>query len=98
MTTQEEVIATWDAEADTWDTQEGTGEYSEWVHPKFWQASGLDRSNAKAMKVLDFGCGTGLLTEKLQKECGHVVSVDASPKMVAGVEKKVRCCWPWDNL
>lgn len=33
-------------------------------------------------RVLDFGCGTGLLTERLATRVGEVVAVDASPAMV----------------
>lgn len=33
-------------------------------------------------RVLDFGCGTGLLTERLAPRVREVVAVDASPAMV----------------
>lgn len=38
--------------------------------------------------MLDFGCGTGLLTERLSAEAAAVVAVDLSPKLVAQVEAK----------
>lgn len=40
-------------------------------------------------RVLDFGCGTGLLTEKLAPRCGQIVSVDTSARMVEVLRKKI---------
>ena len=40
-------------------------------------------------RVLDFGCGTGLLTEKLAPLCGHVVAVDTAAGMIEVLQSKV---------
>ena len=40
------------------------------------------------MRVLDFGCGTGLLTERLAQRVREVVAVDASPAMVGVLAAK----------
>ena len=47
----------------------------------------LDRA-WKSKRVLDFGCGTGVLTEKLVPLVGEVVAVDASPDMIGILLKK----------
>lgn len=39
-------------------------------------------------RVLDFGCGTGLLTEKLAPHCAEIVAVDTSQKMIDTLREK----------
>jgi len=43
-------------------------------------------------RVLDFGCGTGLLTSLLRRRggCQDVVAVDVSPKMIEVLDDKIR--------
>src|SRR6185503_21329779 len=36
-----------------------------------------------ARRVLDVGCGTGVLTERLARDAGLVVGLDVSPSMLA---------------
>jgi magnesium-protoporphyrin O-methyltransferase len=40
-------------------------------------------ADAQGMRVLDAGCGTGLMTEELAKRGATVVAADISPKLVA---------------
>lgn len=47
--------------------------------------------------MLDFGCGTGLLTEVLQNEVSKVICIDAAPLMVEQVEEKIRAR-EWNNV
>ena len=42
------------------------------------------------MDVLDFGCGTGLLTLRLQPFVRTITGIDTAPGMLAVLEKKVR--------
>ncbi len=42
----------------------------------------------KAMKVMDFGAGTGLLSFSIAPEVGHVVAVDTSEKMLDVLRSK----------
>lgn len=42
-----------------------------------------------AMDVLDYGCGTGLLTLALQPQTRHITGADTSAGMLAALEKKV---------
>ena len=45
-----------------------------------------------SMDVLDFGCGTGLLTIKLAAEVGHVTGADSSQGMLDVLTNKARLC------
>jgi ubiquinone/menaquinone biosynthesis C-methylase UbiE len=47
-------------------------------------------SLSKDMKVLDFGCGTGLVTLRLQPLVGAITGADSSPGMLAVLEEKIR--------
>jgi 2-polyprenyl-3-methyl-5-hydroxy-6-metoxy-1,4-benzoquinol methylase len=40
-------------------------------------------------RILDFGCGTGLLTEKIAPLCAQVVAVDTSDRMVDELRQKI---------
>lgn len=42
------------------------------------------------LEVLDFGCGTGLLTLQLRPLVGRITGADTSPGMLAALEAKVR--------
>jgi len=46
-------------------------------------------SELSLARVLDFGCGTGLLTEKLAPLCREVVALDSSVEMIKQLEVKV---------
>lgn len=41
------------------------------------------------LKALDFGCGTGLLTLRLQPRVGVITGADTSPGMLAALEAKI---------
>jgi ubiquinone/menaquinone biosynthesis C-methylase UbiE len=47
-------------------------------------------SLSKDMNVLDFGCGTGLVTLRLQPLVGAITGADSSPGMLAVLEEKIR--------
>ena len=94
-TNQEAVTAEWNNQAKDWDNEGyGPREYSAAVFPLMCDAIKLDQSAAADLKVLDFGCGSGLLTEKLQPMFGQVVCVDVAEKMVDHVlAKKAKHGW-----
>jgi cyclopropane fatty-acyl-phospholipid synthase-like methyltransferase len=62
-----------------------------------WEKTGLPPDGKDSLVVLDFGCGTGLLTEVLQKKAAQVICVDAAPLMVEQVEEKIRAR-EWKNV
>ena len=43
-----------------------------------------------AMTVIDFGCGTGLVSLALQPHAGRVIGIDSSPGMLSVLDEKVR--------
>lgn len=42
-------------------------------------------------RVLDLGCGDGVITKKLEPLCTHVVGVDASAAMIEEAKSKAGC-------
>ena len=68
----------WDDYADGWDTNEAVVSYSK----KAYQSL-LNVVDLKGRKVLDFGCGTGLLTEKVSDQASLVVAIDPPEKMIS---------------
>lgn len=72
----------WDDEAATWDTQPAVRAYSRAAFQSLQRVLTERGSSLDGARVLDFGCGTGLLTEQLAAEAERVVAVDVSPAMV----------------
>ncbi|MBD3670639.1 MAG: methyltransferase domain-containing protein [Gammaproteobacteria bacterium] len=73
----------WDDYAETWDTDDAVNLYSE----KAFQSLN-EVIDISGLRVLDFGCGTGLLSEKLAPEVDSIVAIDPSVKMVSVLESK----------
>ena len=78
----------WDAYADQWDDQVGTKAYARAAFVSLLsvlEEAGIELSGSR---VVDFGCGTGLLTEHLVNAGAEVVAVDTSPAMLAVLRAK----------
>ena len=73
----------WDAFADSWDSNDLTSLYADRAH-----AALTDIITLRDLRVLDFGCGTGLLTEKMSPNAEHIVALDGSVKMVERLKQK----------
>lgn len=73
----------WDAYAEGWDHNEVVVAYSEKAYASLVSSVYLDGAH-----VLDFGCGTGLLTEEIAQTAESVVAVDSSEKMIAVLNRK----------
>jgi 2-polyprenyl-3-methyl-5-hydroxy-6-metoxy-1,4-benzoquinol methylase len=84
---QQKVTAEWNGMAGEWDDL--AGGYAVGFYKKLWETTGLDPSETK-LTVVDFGCGTGILTSKLRNVCSNVVAIDASPKMIEALKDKIR--------
>ena len=82
-------INEWDELATKWDVNEDVREYAEKAFKSWAKNVAPGLLNLSKSRVLDFGCGTGLLAEKLAEHCGEVVAVDTSPKMVEVLKKKI---------
>jgi len=73
----------WDDSADTWDTNSNVIYYSDKAY-----ASLIDSVNIEGKRILDFGCGTGLLTERVSPLASSIVAIDTSPKMINVLQSK----------
>lgn len=81
----QENVSSWDASASGWDEDPTVAEYSSKAFASLAEVVDL---NDGRRHVLDFGCGTGLLTEKLSPLCSEIVCIDISPKMIEVLEGK----------
>jgi len=73
----------WDDYAEGWDSNEDVIAYSE----KAFRCL-FDAINLHGLRILDFGCGTGLLTEKLSPIAKEVLALDPSEKMISILNEK----------
>ncbi|OZG74485.1 methyltransferase [Hahella sp. CCB-MM4] len=73
----------WDDYAEGWDSNEDVISYSEKAYKTL-----IDIYKVSGARVLDFGCGTGLLTEKLSPHASEVVAIDPSEKMISVLNQK----------
>ena len=67
----------WDDYAEKWDSDKDVNTYSELAFESLSNVVNIENRN-----VIDFGCGTGLLTEKIVALANHVVAIDSSAKMI----------------
>jgi len=73
----------WDQYAEEWDTNEDVKVYSEKAYKTL-----LETFEIEGLNILDFGCGTGLLTEKMAPFANRILAVDSSEKMISVVKDK----------
>lgn len=74
----------WAEHAADWDTNPATVAYAEGAMDSLRDALPI----TPTQRVLDFGCGTGLLAERLAPHVADIVAVDASPAMVTRLRAK----------
>ena len=80
-----EIRKDFDKEAAKWDSNPGRVKLAHDVAAAIINAIKL----TKEMEVIDFGCGTGLLTLKLQPLVKNITGIDNSPGMLGVLESKV---------
>ena len=73
----------WDEYAEEWDANRDAITYSEKAYESL-----ANKVNIEGQNILDFGCGTGLLTERLSPLASSIVAIDTSPKMIAVLQSK----------
>jgi 2-polyprenyl-3-methyl-5-hydroxy-6-metoxy-1,4-benzoquinol methylase len=73
----------WDEYADGWDSNDDVVRYSEHAYQSLAELVKIEKTN-----ILDFGAGTGCLTEKLAQKAERVVALDTSLAMLSVLEKK----------
>ncbi|NOH82766.1 methyltransferase domain-containing protein [Vibrio sp. 03-59-1] len=73
----------WDEYAVNWEKDQATGQFSQSVFNELEKLINLED-----VRVLDFGCGTGLLSQKLSPLVKDIVAIDGSEAMVEELDKK----------
>ena len=73
----------WDDYAEGWESNSDVIAYSENAFQSL-----VDVIDCRGIRVLDFGCGTGLLSEKLSRYAREVVAIDPSEKMISVLNRK----------
>ncbi len=79
----------WDSYADGWDQDEGARAYAAAAFASLQAVLASASIELDGAEVVDFGCGTGLLTERLADLGAVVHAVDTSPAMLAVLDAKV---------
>lgn len=67
----------WDDFAEEWDLNPEVILYAENAFKSL-----IEEIDISFLNILDFGCGTGILTEKMSHSAGNVVAIDNSAKMI----------------
>jgi RimJ/RimL family protein N-acetyltransferase len=78
----------WDSYAPSWDADGGARAYSSAAFTSLRRILHDAEVALDDARVIDFGCGTGLLTERLVAAGATVEAVDTSTAMLAGVDSK----------
>ena len=78
----------WDERAKTWDRDERVRSYADQAFLALIEHVNVSDGEWKSKRALDFGCGTGLLTEKLAPLVREVIAVDTSPDMIDVLRNK----------
>ncbi len=73
----------WDQYAEGWDSNADAILFSENAYNSLCRISDLD-----GLAILDFGCGTGLLTERMASRAERVLALDSSAKMISVLRQK----------
>lgn len=73
----------WDDYAPDWDDNPQVGAYAAQAFEELENVLNLD-----GQRVFDFGCGTGLLSEKISARAKEVVALDSSTKMIEVLAQK----------
>lgn len=85
---------TWDDHARTWENV-GTRAYAEAAFASLEHLLSCRSTSLAGARVCDFGCGTGLLTERLADRCSSIDAVDTSTGMLDVLKAKAaRLQWP----
>ncbi len=79
----------WDEEAATWDKDPAVRAYAGAAFESLVAAAGAFSLKLTGARVCDFGCGTGLLTERLAERVARVDAVDSSGAMLAVLADKI---------
>jgi 2-polyprenyl-3-methyl-5-hydroxy-6-metoxy-1,4-benzoquinol methylase len=73
----------WDEYAESWDVDPTVEEYAINAFSEL-----LENIDINGLTVLDFGCGTGALTQLMSPTVKSVVAIDPSSEMIKNLDKK----------
>ncbi|MDC5805039.1 class I SAM-dependent methyltransferase [Vibrio europaeus] len=73
----------WDEVAANWDAENATNEYADKAFESLQKVVDL-----KGMHILDFGCGTGLLSQRMSPVAKDIVALDSSEAMIEQLDMK----------
>ncbi len=79
----------WDSHAKDWDQDEAPRAYARAAFSSLQELLAKGNLTLVGAHALDFGCGTGLLTEQLASAGATVHAVDTSPAMLDVLKSKV---------
>jgi len=82
-------INEWDDVAEEWDESDAVRAYAASAFESLERIAGASGMLLDGARVIDFGCGTGVLTERLVAAGAEVVAIDSSPAMLSAVDRKV---------
>ncbi len=78
----------WNEHASSWDDNRDVKFYADKAFASLVAQTDLSGAGWTSKRVLDFGCGTGLLAQKVAPYVGELIAVDTSEKMIAVLENK----------
>lgn len=87
----------WDEVAEEWDAASSVRAYADAAFESLLEVAHAAGLTLDGARVLDFGCGTGLLTERLAAHCATVDAVDTAPAMLARLRERVST-HGWDHV
>ena len=73
----------WDDYAEGWDSNSDAITFAAQAYRSL-----IDLIDISGLRILDFGCGTGLLTERMALDADRVVALDSSAKMISVLNDK----------
>src|SRR5690606_26261990 len=79
----------WEGEAKTWDGDPAVRTYAQAAFEALLDVAKSHSIALEGARVLDFGCGTGVLAEKIAHAGGSVIAADQSPGMIEVLRHKV---------
>ena len=79
----------WDDVAGEWDESEAVRAYAASAFESLERIAEENGIPLAGARVIDFGCGTGVLTERLVAAGAEVVAIDSSTAMLTAVDRKI---------
>ncbi len=88
MTPRHDMTESWDDHADQWDAGAPVL-YADAAVASLREELARNDITLQGARILDFGCGTGLLSERLAPDVGSIVGLDPSAGMIARLREKI---------